>query len=63
MIVAEAQTGESILGYEDLLVEVGAPAPTVDIPADSPALIMYTSGTTGNPREPCSPTPTWPDRP
>ena len=50
VIVAEAQTGESILGYEDLLVEVGAPAPTVDIPADSPALIMYTSGTTGNPK-------------
>ena len=31
-------------------------------PDDSPALIMYTSGTTGGPRARCSPTPTSPAR-
>src|SRR6478672_5970429 len=36
--------------YEDLLAEGGADAPAVDIPDDSPALIMYTSGTTGRPK-------------
>ena len=38
------------------------PHQPVDIPNDSPALIMYTSGTTGGPRAPCSPTPIWPAR-
>ncbi|MCV7152875.1 fatty-acid--CoA ligase FadD5 [Mycolicibacterium pyrenivorans] len=38
-----------VLGYEDLLAE-DAPCPVVDIPDDSPALIMYTSGTTGKPK-------------
>ncbi|MBU3752039.1 MAG: AMP-binding protein, partial [Mycobacterium sp.] len=36
--------------YEDLVAEQGEPAPPVDVPADSPALIMYTSGTTGHPK-------------
>jgi fatty-acyl-CoA synthase len=35
---------------EDLIAETGAPHPAVDIPEDSPALIMYTSGTTGRPK-------------
>ena len=39
------------LGYDDLLAESRATQPQpVDIPNDSPALIMYTSGTTGRPK-------------
>jgi fatty-acyl-CoA synthase len=36
--------------YEGILAEPGASRPPVDVPEDSPALIMYTSGTTGNPK-------------
>jgi fatty-acyl-CoA synthase len=36
-----------VLGYEDLIAEEGESHQVVDIPNDSPALIMYTSGTTG----------------
>ena len=50
VIVAGSATEEGVLGYDDLLDEVGEPAPPVDIPNDSPALIMYTSGTTGRPK-------------
>jgi fatty-acyl-CoA synthase len=50
VIVADAATDDSVLGYEDLLAESGDPAPLVDIEDDSPALIMYTSGTTGRPK-------------
>lgn len=50
IIVAGAPTDDEVLGYEDLLTEPGEPAPLVDIPNDSPALIMYTSGTTGRPK-------------
>ena len=50
VIVAGGGTEDGVLGYDDLLAEPGeAPAP-VDIPNDSPALIMYTSGTTGRPK-------------
>jgi fatty-acyl-CoA synthase len=41
---------EGLLSYEDLVNEPGDPAQPVDVPNDSPALIMYTSGTTGRPR-------------
>ena len=50
VIVAGSATEEGVLGYDDLLDEEGEPAPPVDIPNDSPALIMYTSGTTGRPK-------------
>lgn len=39
-----------LLGFEDLVNEPGDPATPVDVPNDSPALIMYTSGTTGRPK-------------
>ncbi|MBX7449117.1 fatty-acid--CoA ligase FadD5 [Mycolicibacterium sp. 3033] len=49
VVVAGSDTGDGVLGYEDLLAE-NAPCPPVDVPDDSPALIMYTSGTTGRPK-------------
>ncbi|OCB17744.1 long-chain fatty acid--CoA ligase [Mycobacterium malmoense] len=50
IIVAGGAGDDSVLGYEDLIDEQGAPHELVDIPNDSPALIMYTSGTTGRPK-------------
>ncbi len=50
VIVAGSATDEGVLGYDDLLAEDGDPIEPVDIPNDSPALIMYTSGTTGHPK-------------
>ncbi|BBY81010.1 long-chain-fatty-acid--CoA ligase [Mycolicibacterium pulveris] len=50
VIVAGGATDQTTIGYDDLIEEAGEPAPTVDIPNDSPALIMYTSGTTGRPK-------------
>jgi fatty-acyl-CoA synthase len=41
---------DGVFGYEDLINEPGDPHGPVDIPNDSPALIMYTSGTTGRPK-------------
>jgi fatty-acyl-CoA synthase len=49
-VVVAGGASDGLLGYEDLLVEEGEPASPVDIPNDSPALIMYTSGTTGRPK-------------
>ena len=50
VIVAGAPTDDGVLGYEDLVDEQGDPHEIVDIPNDTPALIMYTSGTTGRPK-------------
>jgi fatty-acyl-CoA synthase len=50
IVVAGAATDDSVVGYEDLINEPGDPHAPVDIPNDSPALIMYTSGTTGRPK-------------
>ncbi len=50
VIVAGGTTEEGLLGYEDILAEEGAAPELVDIPNESPALIMYTSGTTGRPK-------------
>ncbi|MCT7658954.1 fatty-acid--CoA ligase FadD5 [Mycobacterium sp. CPCC 205710] len=49
VIVAGGADGD-VLSYEDVLVEPGDEPQPVDIPNDSPALIMYTSGTTGRPK-------------
>lgn len=50
IIVAGGASDDSVLGYDDLINEPGASHEPVDIPNDSPALIMYTSGTTGRPK-------------
>ncbi|WP_163755255.1 fatty-acid--CoA ligase FadD5 [Mycobacterium botniense] len=50
IVVAGDTAGKGLLGYEDLIAEPGDPHQPVDIPNDSPALIMYTSGTTGRPK-------------
>lgn len=50
IVVAGGATDDHLLGYEDLIDEPGDPAQLVDIPNDAPALIMYTSGTTGRPK-------------
>jgi fatty-acyl-CoA synthase len=41
---------DTVLFYEDLMNEPGDSPEPIDIPNDSPALIMYTSGTTGRPK-------------
>src|ERR1700757_740762 len=50
IIQAAGSTEDGVLGYEDLINETGDPHEPVDVPNDSPALIMYTSGTTGRPK-------------
>ncbi len=50
IVVAGGAADDRVFGYEDLIDEPGASHETVDIPNDSPALIMYTSGTTGRPK-------------
>ena len=50
IVVAGGPSDDSVLGYEDLINEPGDSPDPADIPNDSPALIMYTSGTTGRPK-------------
>ncbi|BBZ50019.1 long-chain-fatty-acid--CoA ligase [Mycobacterium heidelbergense] len=50
VVAAGGSTGDGVLGYEDLVNEPGEAHEPRDIPNDSPALIMYTSGTTGRPK-------------
>ncbi|HEX4390964.1 MAG TPA: fatty-acid--CoA ligase FadD5 [Mycobacterium sp.] len=50
IVVAGDSADEGLLAYEDLVAESGDPAAPADVPNDSPALIMYTSGTTGRPK-------------
>jgi fatty-acyl-CoA synthase len=53
IVVAGAPTDNNVFGYEDLINEPGderGSRDIPDIPNDHPALIMYTSGTTGRPK-------------
>jgi fatty-acyl-CoA synthase len=50
VVVAGAPTEDGLVGYEDLINETGDQHEPVDLPNDSPALIVYTSGTTGRPK-------------
>ncbi|BBX98752.1 fatty-acid--CoA ligase FadD5 [Mycobacterium lacus] len=50
IVVAGGAGDDAVFGYEQLLNEPGAAHEPVDLPNDSPALIMYTSGTTGRPK-------------
>lgn len=50
VIVAGGGADDQVIGYDDLIAERGDEPAPVDIPNDSPALIMYTSGTTGRPK-------------
>lgn len=50
VIVAGAATDQTVLGYDELIAEAAPASEIPDIPNDSPALIMYTSGTTGRPK-------------
>ncbi|GAC1644872.1 MAG: fatty-acid--CoA ligase FadD5 [Mycobacterium sp.] len=50
VIVAGGVSDDEVVGYDNVIAEQGDPPAPVDIPNDSPALIMYTSGTTGRPK-------------
>lgn len=50
IVVAGGASDPTVVGYDELISETGDPPEPVDIPNDSPALIMYTSGTIGRPK-------------
>jgi fatty-acyl-CoA synthase len=49
-IAIGGKTADGMFGYDEVLAEAGEPHTPLDIPEDTPALIMYTSGTTGSPK-------------
>ncbi|QKT07673.1 long-chain-fatty-acid--CoA ligase [Gordonia sp. X0973] len=49
-IVTVGEAGDGHLRFEDLMDEDAADLPAIDVPEDTVALIMYTSGTTGKPK-------------
>ncbi|MEJ9079636.1 fatty-acid--CoA ligase FadD5 [Gordonia malaquae] len=49
-IVVGGAQNDGHLDYEALVAEEGDPLPDIDIPEETIALIMYTSGTTGKPK-------------
>lgn len=50
VIVVGDTENEAHLKYEELVAEDGSDLPEIDIPEETVALIMYTSGTTGKPK-------------
>ncbi|MGI5222311.1 fatty-acid--CoA ligase FadD5 [Nocardia sp. CA-290969] len=48
--VIGGSSGDGVIGFADALAEGGDPHTPLDIPEDTPCLIMYTSGTTGSPK-------------
>ncbi|RDI48196.1 fatty-acid--CoA ligase FadD5 [Nocardia mexicana] len=49
-VVIGGRSADGVLGYDDALAEEATPHVPLDIPEDTPCLIMYTSGTTGSPK-------------
>lgn len=47
---AAETTDDGVFLYEKFMNDAGRPPAPADVPNDSPALIMYTSGTTGRPK-------------
>ncbi len=50
VINVDGGRGQRVLGFQDLLAQASSRHTCVDTAADDPALILYTSGTTGQPK-------------